>query len=192
MVAERETHALERITLREIPIPEEGLVTRIGVAPLENLQEITSKMDITCKSKYRTFEWNGLAVLIEENEKLEIFDEPRPGSEKSQAVYFYESKFRSPGLLLQGLARGFVTSDHRHHIHDERFEVIYGRFRAHFDDLKSAPHFIEASGQLLAPPRTYHQLQGGWAGSVTLIKSSGSEDCLDRSDHDYRPGNRFT
>ena len=164
----------------------------LAFAEAENLQRYLSWMKAKCEHPIKPVEWGDKIALIETHPFLEVYNEPQPSeSEDSQVVYFARSRFRSPGVLIHGSKGGQITSDHVHVEHEERFKRVAGLMEAYLEGSGNVRR-VTIADELLVPAGTYHQLRGLAKRSLTIIVTSGSEDCLDKRDHNYRPGNRFT
>lgn len=196
MTAERKPEILADIDSRVIeePIPEKGMFIRVLVTTPEDFQSHFSWMESKSNFPLKVVEWNNLIVILEDHPNMEIFDEPKESESKeqgSEAVYFAQSRFKAPGILIQGLEPDKITTDHVHKEHSERFKKAFGDCEIHLENSEAA-QIVNLVSELEIPPMTYHQLRGAGQGSIVLIVTSGSDDCLAKADHDYRPGNRFT
>lgn len=192
MAPERADTPLVQPDFAQVLIKEHKMHTRAALTDPLRLQRDLSWMQAKCDYPVKAVEWEDKIALIEEHPFLEVFEQPVSSeSAGSQVVYFARSRFRSPGVLIHGSKDGQITSDHNHIEHEEKFKKVAGLVEAHLEGGGSIRR-VMIQDELLVPAGTFHQLRGIAKRSLTIIVTSGSEDCLDKRDHNYRPGNRFT
>lgn len=188
MVTERREFHQEHI--RAIHVPEKDLFLRIATARTEAEMKIRKNlmehMQMPgCKFKIKEVNVGGSWVIIEENQLI-IHDEPKTRSIGSQAKYIAESEFRSPGLLVQTLEDGEISSDHLHKFRSETFHLLAGSASVKVQDEKVP---LTIGNPLNVEPLTYHQISGEADGAIVLLVIRGAQDCLDKIDYVYRNGN---